>query len=129
MSLFEEKRIVKYLEDLSKVNDKDYLYKNIHGCCSNDGPFTDVNNGKINEWYYYDNDTNEIKKFTFDSITIAHEHGFGGTSFNLLFSLKGLYVVTFKEAYPTFDELKAKLMNDLCVTKGKIAHNDVYLTH
>ena len=105
-----------FLEDLTKVFDTDFLYHNAYWSGTNDGEKTTVfHNNKINEWFYLNNDTLEIKKFSFDNIHIFSMHGYGGTSFTPMYYL-GNDITDVDFSYlvaPTIDMLKERKIQKL----------------
>ena len=72
------------VEDLSVVLDCDYLLENV-GSGINPGDSTHFVGNKQAIWFWYDEDTNQIYEFTFDSVLCVAQHSFGGTHFDKYF--------------------------------------------
>ena len=69
------------VEDLSVALDYDYLLENIGSGINPDDSTLLVGN-KPAQWFWYDEDTNQIYELTFDSVLCVAQHSFGGTQFD-----------------------------------------------
>jgi len=107
-----EENIKKYVDDISLINDRDYVSNNVGWNIGGNDPATEITNGKVNEWYYFDNETQKIIKFEFDKVIVYSSHGFGGTTFDMVYYLNNNLTMSFKTARPTKEELKDYLINE-----------------
>jgi hypothetical protein len=105
MNLEIEKKVV-FLDDISEILNYDFIRETV-GWCNHGDPMTVFNNGKINKWVYFNNDSNEIKEFEFDEVICGGMHGFGGTSYDYFFRMNNDNVnIGYNNFAPTIDKLK-----------------------
>lgn len=90
------------LDDITKIIDKDFLFKNMSN--KNDSHTVIYTNNIVNEWFYFDSDTIEVKSFYFNDVVCSYYHGF-----DYCFRLNGEYIHVFKFA-PTIESLKSILI-------------------
>ena len=66
MNLEIEKKVV-FLDDISEILNHKFVIETV-GWCNHGDPMTVFNNGKINKWVYFDDDSNEINKNIFITV-------------------------------------------------------------
>ncbi len=109
-----KKRVI-YLEDMSKILDNVFLSSMV-GWSNYGDPVIVFHNKQVNKWFYFNDETNEIKEFAFNEVVCFGDHGFGGTQYTFSFLLNGNYIeIGFSKFAPTIEklkEIKIKEIND-----------------
>lgn len=100
-------------DEFINLLDREYLTNTV-GWTNYGSPVVCLLSDKVNEWYYYDNVTKDVKTFKFDMVECSSIHGFGGTSFDFHFRLGGeTVVIGFNKFAPTIKRLKEEKIKEL----------------
>ena len=97
-----------YLEDLTKITDNKFIEENV-GWCNHGDPIVSFTNGKVNNWYYYVQDSDDYKDLIFDEVRFGGTHSFSGTDYMHFFYLnkKQLFFTYVQIQFaPTIEEMK-----------------------
>ena len=108
-TILADKKIVK-LDDMHKIMDIDFIFKTV-GKSTNGKTATVFRSNIIHNWVYFNNDTNEICKFSFDDVICYQFNGFHEVRHSFLFFLDETYItdVDFYKFAPNVETLNILL--------------------
>lgn len=102
-----------FLNDINQILDFEYISNNV-GWGNHGDSVVIFTNEKINEWVYFDNNLNEIKKFKFNEVGCIGSHSFGGTTYEYFFYLnKKIINIGWNKFAPTIEKLKLIKIDEL----------------